>query len=156
MATRTSLPRTLHLLPLLLAAVAPAPAAAQSSADSAVLAVIERYHVALAAADTAAVERLLASDAIILESGGIETRAEYLQHHLPGDIAFAAAVPRQRGDVRVVVLGDVAWATSSSTTRGEFRGRTVNSSSAELMVLRRVAGEWKIAAIHWSSRALRS
>lgn len=144
------------MLPLVVATVQAAPLAAQSSDETAVIAVIDRYHAALAAADSATVESLLAPDAVVLESGGIETRAQYMQHHLPGDIAFAAAVPRERGEVHVMIHGDVAWATSSSTVRGEFRGRAINSASAELMVLRRVAGEWKIAAIHWSSRALRS
>ncbi len=38
---------------------------------------------------------------------------------------------------------------------GEFRGRPVNSAGAELMVLTRVQGTWKISAIHWSSRTRR-
>jgi ketosteroid isomerase-like protein len=50
----------------------------------------------------------------------------------------------------------VAWATSTSTARGEFRGRPVNSEGAELMVLTRTPEGWKISAIHWSSRTIRS
>lgn len=83
----------------------------------------------------------------------METRAEYRSHHLPGDIAFARAVPRERSDIRVHVQGDVAWAMSTSTVRGEFRGRAVDSQGAELMVLRRTGDGWQIAAVHWSSRA---
>jgi hypothetical protein len=37
------------------------------------------------------------------------------------------------------VRGDVAWASSTSLTRGRFRDRDVNSQSAELMVLERHA-----------------
>ncbi|MDP9348974.1 MAG: nuclear transport factor 2 family protein [Gemmatimonadota bacterium] len=90
-----------------------------------------------------------------MESGGVETRAEYRGHHLPGDIAFAQAVPRQRSEIRVRVEGNAAWATSTSTVQGEFRGLQINSQGAELMVLRRTPEGWRIAAVHWSSRARR-
>jgi hypothetical protein len=95
---------------------------------------------------------------VILESGGVETRAEYRGHHLPGDIAFARAVKAVRSPVRVPVRGDAAWASSTSVTQGEFRGRAANSTDAELMVLTRgadAAAGWRIAAIHWSSRTRR-
>lgn len=124
--------------------------------DSAsVAAVVTRYHDALATGDSAAALALLSDDAVVLESGGIETRAEYRSHHLPGDIEFARAVPRERGPVRVVVRDGVAWASSTSVTQGQFRGRAINSAGAELMVLVRTDAGWKIGAIHWSSRARR-
>lgn len=132
----------------------PRMAAQQDSA--AVAAVVDSYHRALATGDSAAALALLTEDAIILESGGVETRAEYRAGHLPGDIAFARAVARERGPIHVAVRGDVAWATSTSTVRGQYRDRAVNSAGAELMVLTRTAAGWKIAAIHWSSRALRN
>jgi ketosteroid isomerase-like protein len=53
------------------------------------------------------------------------------------------------------VRGDAAWVSSTSTTTGEYRGRQVNSSGAELMVLARTPQGWRIAAIHWSSRTRR-
>lgn len=122
-------------------------------ADSAqVVAAVERYHDALARGDSVAALALLAPDATILESGGVETVEQYRSHHLPGDIAFARAVPRTRGPMRVVVNGDVAWASSTSVTEGTFRDRPINSAGAELMVLERAASGWRIVAIHWSSR----
>jgi uncharacterized GH25 family protein/ketosteroid isomerase-like protein len=132
------------------------PAAPPVQTDSAAAAsVVERFHRALAEGDSAAALALLAPDATILESGGVETRAEYRGHHLPGDIEFARAVRSERGPVRVTIRGDVAWTVSTSTTQGEFRGRQINSSGAELMVLTRSASGWQISAIHWSSRARR-
>ncbi|HEV2150069.1 MAG TPA: DUF4198 domain-containing protein [Longimicrobiaceae bacterium] len=125
-------------------------AAAQDSA--AVAETVDRYHRALAAGDSAAALALLTPDAVILESGGMETRAEYRSHHLPADIAFARAVPRERGPIHVSVRGDAAWATSTSVTQGRYRERDVNSVGAELMVLVRTPEGWRIAAIHWSSR----
>jgi ketosteroid isomerase-like protein len=143
---------------LLSAALGVARASAQgASGDSAAVAtVVERYHRALESGDSVGALTLLTSDAVILESGGVETREEYRSHHLPADIAFARAVKSVRGPIGVVVRGDVAWATSTTTTQGEFRGRPVNSAGAELMVLTRTPDGWKINAIHWSSRNRRS
>ncbi|MGH7444307.1 MAG: DUF4440 domain-containing protein [Longimicrobiales bacterium] len=131
-----------------------APAATSDSA--AVAQVVHHYHQSLAAGDSAAALALLADDAVILESGGMETRAEYRAHHLPSDIAFAKAVASERGPVAVTVRGDVAWAMSTSTTRGQYRDRQINSAGAELVVLTRAADGWRISAIHWSSRNLRN
>ena len=128
---------------------------APANADSAaVVDVTERYHTSLATGDSATALQLLASDAVILESGGAESRDEYRAHHLPADIAFAA-IRAQRTVTRVVVRGDMAWVASTSTSQGEFRGRTINSAGAELMVLSRTGDGWRISAIHWSSRARR-
>jgi ketosteroid isomerase-like protein len=129
------------------------PLLAQSQADdsAAVVAVVERYHRALTEGDSATALGLLAEDALIVESGGIESRQEYRSHHLAADIAFAREAKVTRSLVRVSVRGNVAWTTATSTTRGRFRRKSVNSSGAELMVLTRGADGWKIRAIHWSS-----
>jgi ketosteroid isomerase-like protein len=125
-------------------------------ADSAaVVGVIQQFHGALEAGDSATVLRLLQDRAIILETGAVETKQEYRSHHLPADIAFARAVARESGPIHVEVRSDIAWATSTSIARGSYRDRDVNSQTAELMVLERTADGWRIAAIHWSSRTLR-
>ena len=130
---------------------------AEHGGDSAAVAgVIAKYHEAMAAGDSAAALALLADDVVILESGAVETRAEYRSHHLATDIGFAKAIKSQRGPVLVRIRGDVAWASSTSTTQGEMNGRAINSMSAELMVLVRMAQGWKISAIHWSSRQRRA
>ena len=125
-------------------------------ADSAaVVAAVNAYDRALSSGDSSAVLELLLDDAVILESGGLETRDEYRSHHLPADIQFAKAVPASRSHISVRIAGDVAWAWSTSHREGTFRGRAMNSTGAELMVLRRTASGWRIAAIHWSSRERR-
>jgi ketosteroid isomerase-like protein len=129
-------------------------AAARDSAGAA--ATVERFHRLLAAGDSTGALALLAPDAVILEAGGMETRSEYRSHHLSGDIEFARAIRSERGPVRVKVRGDVAWATSTSTTQGEFKGRVINSAGAELMVLTRTSAGWRIASVHWSSRTRRT
>lgn len=145
------------LLLLAILAIVPAHRAdAQATSDSsAVAAVVAAYHAALQAGDSAKALDLLASDVIVLESGGVETREEYRAHHLPADMNFAMALPASREARRIVVVGDVAWAVGTSRTSGRYRDRDVNSAGAELMVLSREATGWKIRAIHWSSRALR-
>ncbi len=130
------------------------PGTATDSAD--VAGVVNAFHRALAAGDSAAAMALLAPDAIIQESGGVETRRDYAGHHLPGDIRFAQALPGVRSAQRVIVAGDVAWSTSTSTTKGRYRERDINSVGAEIMVLSRVGTVWRIRAIHWSSRTPRA
>jgi hypothetical protein len=113
---------------------------------------VERYHKALSTGDSAAALALLSPTAVIAESGMIESLREYRSHHLEADIAFAQAVKSIRSPVLVSVRGDAAWSIASSTTRGTYTGKPINSASAELMVLTRSAGKWVISAIHWSSR----
>ena len=128
------------------------PAAAQVAGDSiAVAGVVQRYHRALVTSDSAAALALLAPDAVILESGGLESRQEYRSHHFPADIAFARSVKTTRSPVRVTVRGDVAWTSATSSTRGSYQGKALNSAGAESMVLIRGRDGWTITAIHWSS-----
>jgi ketosteroid isomerase-like protein len=141
---------------LALVGVSAGPAFAQEPDRQAVLATAKAFHDALAQGDSLAALRLLADDVTVLESGGLETRAEYRGHHLPGDIAFARAVPSTRTEPVVVVQGDVAWIVGTSRTTGTYRDRPVNSAGAELMVLTRTPDGWRIRAVHWSSRNIRT
>ena len=121
----------------------------------AVVGVVDQYHRALSDGDTVTVLSLLANDAMILESGDVETREEYRSHHLLMDVEFARAVRSMRGPVHVLKQGDAAWAISTTNTQGVYQGRTIDSQGAELMVLTKEVHHWKIRAIHWSSRATR-
>ena len=127
----------------------------QQSPELQVAAVIDAYHEALAAGDSVTALDHLAPDVTILESGGVEDKEHYRSGHLAGDMRFAQAVPRERGEIQVTILGDVAWAYSTSITQGRLGDRDINSQGAELMVLAREGGAWKIKAIHWSSRQRR-
>ena len=130
----------------------PAIAAAQS-AEGNVVAVVDAYHAALVAGDSTAALALLADDVSILESGGLEDKDHYRSEHLAGDMRFAAAVPRERGEIEVIVVGDVAWAWSTNRAQGRIGEREIDSLGAELMVLSRAGASWVIRAIHWSARS---
>lgn len=125
----------------------------QPSAAGQIIAVVSEFHAALATGDSATALRLLDQDAIVLESGDVETRDEYRANHLPADIEFAKSVPSKRTVLSVTVVGDAAWIASKSDNVGRMGTRSINSVGAELMVLRKRDSGWKIAAIHWSSRA---
>lgn len=137
---------------LTMVAVVPVSAQRPSVDSAAVIAVVRQFNTALHAADSAAVLRLLAPDAQILESGSIETREEYRSHHLAADIDFVRATSQTLRTSSATVRGDVAWVTSTSKTTGTVQGRAINSIGAELMVLDRTSTGWQIRAIHWSSR----
>lgn len=137
---------------------APAPsrvASAHPGDSAAVVAAVSGYHAALERGDSAKAMALLTNDAMILESGDVESRAEYRSHHLSSDMKFAQAIRGTRVVRRVTIAGDAAWVASSSTTKGEFSGRPIDSVGAELMVLIRTKTGWRISAIHWSSRRQR-
>ncbi len=120
------------------------------SADVAGL--VKRFHTAIEQADSVTAISLLTEDAEILESGSVESVADYRAHHLPADIAFAKAIKSTRAPLRVSVRGDIATTTSTSVTKGTFRDRAVDTAGAELIVARRTAQGWRISAIHWSTR----
>jgi len=147
-------PRLTSFLGILLGAtLAPAASAQRSTPDSvAVLATMQRFQGALKRGDSATALSLLAPDAMILEAGGVETRAEYRAGHLPADIRAAQGVTSEHRPVQVTVAGDVAWVVVSSETTRSVDGQPVTSAGAELTVLTRAGSTWQIRAIHWSSR----
>lgn len=127
----------------------------QQNPQDQVVKVVDAFHAALLAGDSIIALGYLADDVTILESGGVENKEHYRSGHLAGDIRFAQAVPRKRGEIEVSIKGDVAWVYSTSITQGQMGDRKINSQGAELVVLARDDGIWMIKAIHWSSRQRR-
>ena len=127
--------------------------AQQTGDDAGVRAVVTRFHTALATGNAAGAMAVVGADAVFLEAGGVETRAQYEKDHLPADIEFEKSVPARRGELRVVVSGDAAWSTCTYELNGTFQGRAIDSIGTEMMVLSRGASGWQIRAVSWSSRA---
>ncbi len=112
---------------------------------------VRSFHDALRRGDVAAVHQLLAPDAVVLEGGHLESREEYLRHHLSADIEFARAVPSKVIVLEATVSGQAAWVRSTTVSQGTFRNRAIKLIGAELVVLTRRGTAWEIRAIHWSS-----
>ncbi len=137
-------------------AVSSASAPADDEAARSAIAVVDAFHAALGSGDAAAVLALLAEDVVVLEEGGAErSREEYAGHHLPADMAFAAATTAEVTRRAARVEGDVAWVLTEGRTTGAFNGRPVDRLTAETMILHRDGDVWRIRHIHWSSRAPR-
>lgn len=115
----------------------------------------QAFHQALAQGEREAALDLLAPDAEILEMGARETRAEYAEQHLPADIEFARSVPTTQGPIIVRQEGNTAWVSGTSTCKGTFRGKAIDTENAELMVLVKANDRWQIRAIHWSGHTHR-
>src|SRR6185436_5494088 len=78
-----------------------------------VTAVVDAFYGAVATGRPEVAMRLIAPDAVFVESGKIETRAEYEANHLPADIEFESQVKAVRGPLRVTFHGaDTAWVIS--------------------------------------------
>lgn len=114
---------------------------------------VDAFGQALALADFDRVKSLLAPDAIILESGGVErSRSEYLNHHAKSDASFLA-------DAHVSVLsrtarvdGNLAWVATESEVHASKGNKPLTLLSTETMILGNRSGDWQIVHIHWSSR----
>ncbi len=115
-------------------------------------AVVDAFGAALKTGDAAALERLLAPDVFIAESGGVERSfAEYAGHHMPADIAFSKAVSTTVKDRRVFENGSLATVVSEAVSKGTYRDKPIHSRLMETMTLQKTGEEWRIVHIHWSS-----
>ena len=123
------------------------------SARSAV-AVVDAFHAALRSRDTRAAQSLLAAEVLVFEAGGVARgRQEYASLHLAADMAFAQAVPAKVVRRTAHAVGDTAWIATEGRTTGIYKGKPLDRITAETMILRRIAGAWRIVHIHWSSAA---
>lgn len=136
----------------------PQPAKATPQSDvpataQAAVAVVDHFGKALAAGDLKAVETLLDTDVLILETGGAErSRAEYLGHHAISDAQFLKGTHSELKRRRARIDGSLAWVGSESELHASKDGKPLTLLSTETMVLKKTGGDWRIVHIHWSSR----
>jgi ketosteroid isomerase-like protein len=154
---RRSLLRALGFAGFVLAVPGVAEAIAQEPAASpaesaAVRAVVQGFKDALAAGDSTAALGYLHPDLVVYEGGHAESLAEYRAGHLAADMEFAAAVETTALEQGVIVRSDMALWVSESESKGEFRGRPIDSHGTETIVLIPTDAGWKILHVHWSSR----
>ena len=125
-----------------------APPADEAGLDAAVKA----YQTAFDTNKPAEVMAFIADDALMMEAGIVQTRAEYEKEHLPADMDFGKGVTAKRAPDRRVVRGDTAWVTTQTQFTGTYQDKPVSFQGLELMVWSRELAGWRIRAIHWSSR----
>ncbi|MCL1124294.1 YybH family protein [Shewanella surugensis] len=114
--------------------------------------VVKQFHRALKASDEAGVKQVLATDVLIYEGGSVEpSLAVYASGHLQADMAYLKGLTINLKERQVRVTGDIAIATSVSHVVGEYKGKKVDSTNMETLVLKRQSDNtWKIVHIHWS------
>jgi len=125
------------------------------SDSAAAVAVVEQFHAALAAADSARAVSLLADDVLIIEAGNIQTRADYLGGHLGADMKASQASKGERSVVATRVSPASAYIVTKTLTPPTGAQGNTGSETAELMVVTKTSGGWRISAVHWSSRRRR-
>ena len=144
------IPRLLSSLSLAVISLVLAACSAPAPRQEDVIAVMESFYTAMDEAKPEAAMAHIAADAVFVESGKLETRAEYEKNHLPFDIEFETKVVGKRSPWQVKFQGDTAWAIA--TTDYEASNDNPRSFvSAQLAVLTREDGTWRIRSIHWSS-----
>lgn len=117
--------------------------------------VVDAFSAALKAGDAAALERMLAPDVFIAESGGAERSfAEYAGHHMPADMAFSKAISTTVKDRRVFESGSLATVVTEAVSKGTWRDKPIHSRLMETMTLQKTGEEWRIVHIHWSSERI--
>lgn len=134
------------------------PLSAQATRDdsAAVVTAVQQFHAALTAGDSARAVAMLSNDVVVLESGSIQTRAEYLSHHLGADMKASKGSKATRNVVHVRLVGEAAFVVSKTVSPPSGADNSTGSEMAELMVLARTASGWSIRAVHWSSRRRRA
>lgn len=119
------------------------------------LAVANAFAQAIRSGDADAVEAVVAEDLWVAEGGGLERSfAKYASHHLPSDMAFAAATTTTTVDQRVITGAHMAVVISEFQLHGEFRDKSVHSRLVETLVLAHQGETWCVRHLHWSSATL--
>ena len=146
MSTRIS------LIAILLCIIGTSIAAGQhSAAEKNVIKTLDTFHQAIVDNDSQAAKNLLSESVRILEGGNIETKDEYLSHHFHSDGKFLSSMKREVESRSVKIERNTAWVSAQTHTWGTYSDRKLDLNSLELAVLNKEDGNWKIAALHWSS-----
>ncbi|MBO6522534.1 MAG: nuclear transport factor 2 family protein [Balneolaceae bacterium] len=114
--------------------------------------VLSNFEKAIVENDSKIASSLLHEDVTILEGRGSETKEEYLSHHFHSDGKFLSATERNELSQKINIEGNMAWVSTITSMKGTYSDREIDLTSLELAVLKKENGNWKIVALHWSSR----
>src|SRR4029453_2953833 len=93
---------------VVLSALSAACGAAPANEDEGV-APLQAFYAAMKTGDTAAAMAQIPPDAVFVESGKLETRAEYEMNHLPADIDFEKQITGKRSPWQGKRRGGAPW-----------------------------------------------
>jgi ketosteroid isomerase-like protein len=120
--------------------------------EAAIRSVVLGFKAALAAGDSTAAVGYLHPDLVVYEGGHAESLVEYRSSHLAADMEFASSVTTQPLEQGLIARPGMALWVSEGESKGEFRGRGIDSRGTETIVLIPTNDGWKILHVHWSSR----
>lgn len=113
--------------------------------------VVQQFHQALQQGKRDVVLAQLSPTVQIFEGGAVErSRDEYKTHHLDADIQYLTQVSSELLEQQIEIIGDVAYAVSRTSQKGEIKGKKIDRSGTESLVLRNIKGQWQIVLVHWS------
>ncbi len=113
--------------------------------------VVVAFHNALKSSKEDEVFKLLEKSVLIYEGGGVERSAkEYSTHHLLADMAFMSKMEVEVIEHQVTIYNNIAISSSRSIIKGKYKGKVIEKTNMETIVLRKNNGKWKIINIHWS------
>jgi ketosteroid isomerase-like protein len=122
-----------------------------SAAEKNVIKTLNAFHEAIIDNNSQSAKKLLSESVRILEGGNIETKNEYLSHHLHSDGKFLSAMDREVESRTITIEGNTAWVSTQTHTWGTYSDQKLDLNSLELAVLKKEEGNWKTTALHWSS-----
>ncbi len=115
--------------------------------------VVDAFHKALEAGDSAAALSHLRRDVVVYEMGLVDrSRNAYFANHLQRDMRGARYYQRELSSRSSGGSGDQRWVLSSYRNTRSEGGRSTVHESIETMILRRQGNAWRIVHIHWSAR----
>lgn len=116
-------------------------------------AIADAFHEAIAFGDATAVERLLAADVKILESGHAQTsRDEYMDGHMKSDMAFIPYMTRELLDRETHRDGSLAWVVSFSRMHGSYNGKNYDFTTREMLLMQQTGDSWQITLVDWAKK----
>ncbi|MDA0671767.1 MAG: nuclear transport factor 2 family protein [Bacteroidetes bacterium] len=126
---------------------------AQDQSDEATIKqVLVDFKTAIITNDSEVASELLHDEVEILEGRTKESKEQYLSHHFHSDGRFLSAIERVDLSQDIKIEGNVAWVSTITAMTGTYNYNEIDLTSLELAVLKKQENDWKIIALHWSSR----
>jgi len=115
--------------------------------------VVDAFHAALRAKNTAAALSRLDRGLVVFEFGTVDPTVEaYAFQHLPFDMDVAAATQWKLETRRVGGEGSERWVLSTYRVTGKHRdGSPIDLTTLETVILRRSSDLFRIVHFHWST-----